>query len=152
MSTDSFIGTRISKISNLKFIKGQSVNIAEEASKVIVVEFWATWCPPCRNSIPHLTEVQRKFKDQGLIIVGVTNEKDDSNKITDFVNDMADKMDYTVAIDVDETARKGIFVPSGSRGIPTAFILIGNEVVWFGHPMDGSFENEIQKALDKAKA
>ena len=65
---------------------------------------------------------------------------------------MGDKMDYTVAIDVNESARKAIFLPSGSRGIPTAFILVDNEVVWTGHPMDDAFESEIQSALQKAKA
>ena len=84
---------------------------------VVVLEMWATWCPPCRTSIPHLTDLQKKFKgkctraqwlhsllthccvaaDQGVIFIGVSNEQEPAVKR--FVEQMGSKMDYRVAID-----------------------------------------------------
>ncbi|CAG8789949.1 32746_t:CDS:2, partial [Racocetra persica] len=110
--------------------------------------FWATWCPPCRASIPHLTDVQQKF--QNATILGVTYEKD-VDKITEFVNRMGDKMNYTVAVDTNETAKSAIFTPSNARGIPTAYILVKNKIVWQGHPMAQDFETELQNAVSQVE-
>ena len=56
----------------LTFVKGEPVEFTP--GKVYVVEFWATWCPPCKDSIPHLTELSKKYEDQGVVIIGITNE------------------------------------------------------------------------------
>jgi len=144
------VGTTSPLISDLRFIKGGPLIIGAESQtepSVVVVEFWATWCPPCRTSIPHLTEIQHKFRD--VVIIGITREKDEE-LVRSFVNEQGDKMDYIVAIDENDTARNALFVPSGSRGIPTAFILVNNKVVWHGHPMDSGFEPELTAALSKA--
>ncbi|CAJ0756777.1 6709_t:CDS:2 [Entrophospora sp. SA101] len=109
------IGTTVPAIEGLEFLKGEPVTIGRpDSSPVVIVEFWATWCPPCRNSIPHLSEIQNKYKK--AIIVGITN----------------------------------IFVPSGQKGIPTAFILVKNQIIWVGHPMTEEFEQEIQNAIVQA--
>ena len=57
----------------------------------ILIHFWATWCPPCRTSIPHLTETQVKYKDRGVNIIGVTNEPLEA--VEPFVNRMGKKME-----------------------------------------------------------
>ncbi|CAG8740766.1 2707_t:CDS:2 [Dentiscutata erythropus] len=169
------VGTVISQpISDLTIIKGDPVTIGDNDNPVpvLVVEFWATWCPPYRASIPHLTEIQQKFKN--ATILGVTYEKD-VDKIKTFVQGMGDQMDYTVAVDTNETAKSGwfkevnlfyiliksstnllkkmkaIFQPSGARGIPTAFILVKNKIVWQGHPMAEEFEAELQKAVSQGE-
>ena len=59
-----------------KWVKGKKVDLAKgKGKKVYVVEFWATWCPPCRTTIPHLTELQKKYKDKGVVFIGVSDEK-----------------------------------------------------------------------------
>ena len=68
------LGQKAAPLEGLTYIKGDP--IVFEAGKVYVVEFWATWCPPCRTSIPHLTEVQKQFKDKGVTVIGISNEKD----------------------------------------------------------------------------
>ena len=125
-----------------EWVKGKAVTLAEGKGKTIyVVEFWATWCPPCRTSIPHLTEMQKKFKDKGVVFIGVTREEPDVVK--KFVEKMGDKMDYTVAIDAGKTS-EGYMQAFGIGGIPHAFIVDKEgKIAWEGHPMDG-----LDKVLD----
>lgn len=116
------------------WIKGKPVDLAAAKGKqVVVVEFWATWCGPCRTSIPHLTELQKKFKD--VVFIGVSDE--DADTVKPFVQRMGDKMDYTVAVDKDGKTSAGYMGAYGINGIPHAFIVDKeSRVVWLGHPMD----------------
>ena len=119
-----------------EWVKGQPVDLAAvKGKKVVVVEFWATWCPPCRMTIPHLTELQKKFKDRDVIFVGVSTEK--PAVVKPFVAQMAAQMDYTVAIDTEFKTSEGYMAAYGIEGIPHAFIVdkLGR-VAWVGHPMD----------------
>ena len=126
------IGDPAGSLAGLEFVKGGPVTI--EKGKIYVVEFWATWCPPCRQSIPHLTEVASKVKDKGVQIVGVSKEKPEIVK--PFVEAQGDKMNYVVAIDAKENVNKAYMEAYGQGGIPTAFIVdAASKVVWFGHPM-----------------
>lgn len=125
-----------------EWVKGSPVDV-KDGKNVYVVEFWATWCPPCRRSIPHLTEIQKQFKDKGVVVVGVSDEKPETVK--PFVKKMGDQMDYTVAVDDGRKTFKSYMQAYGQRGIPHAFI-VGKDgkVVWHGHPMDG-----LDKALTR---
>jgi thiol-disulfide isomerase/thioredoxin len=129
-----------------EWVKGKPVDLAEAKGKqVVVVEFWATWCGPCRTSIPHLTKLQKKYQDQNVVFVGVTDEKADVVK--PFVKKMGDQMDYTIAIDQGGQTARGYMQAYGQNGIPTAFIVdkAGN-VVWLGHPM-GELEQTLEAVL-----
>lgn len=127
-----------------KFLKGSPVTKFEDG-KVYVVEFWATWCPPCKESIPHLTELQKKYADKGLTIIGVDVSEDRRGPYTDetagmvskFVEDFGDKMVYTVAFDgASKKMDKAYMEASHSQGIPTAFIVDQKGLVaYIGHPM-----------------
>jgi thiol-disulfide isomerase/thioredoxin len=117
------------------WVKGSPVSLAEgKGTNIYVVEFWATWCGPCRTSIPHLTELQKKFKDKGVVFIGVSDEKTDVVK--KFVEKMGEQMDYTVAVDGGKTS-EGYMQAYGIDGIPHAFIVDKQgKIVWHGHPMD----------------
>ena len=107
--------------------------------KARIVEFWATWCPPCRASIPHLNEVYKKYKDKGLVVIGITDE--DKAKVEEFQKKIP--MDYNVASDSSGALLKQL----GIEGIPQAFVLNKKGVVvWEGHPMEMK-EAVIDKAL-----
>ena len=126
-----------------EWVKGTAVDV-KDGKNIYVVEFWATWCPPCRTSIPHLTELQKKFKDKGVVVVGVSSS-DKPGAVPPFVEKMGAKMGYTVAVDDANKTSKGYMTAYKQNGIPTAFI-VGKDgkVAWVGHPMDG-----LDKALEK---
>lgn len=130
-----------------QWVKGEPVDLAAGKGKTIyVVEFWATWCGPCRTSIPHLTELQKKFKDKGVVFIGVSDEK--VPVVKSFVDKMADKMDYVVAVDQDRKTSAGYMEAYQQGGIPHAFIVDKeSRVVWHGHPM-GELEATLQQLLD----
>jgi len=108
--------------------------------KPLLLEFWATWCPPCRQSIPHLNEIYAKYKDRGLMIVGVTDEPD--AVIRKFQKDVP--MDYAVATDTGGRLSNEM----GIQGIPHAFLVNkSGEIVWDGHPMQLTGE-DIEKILE----
>ncbi|KAF9416035.1 hypothetical protein BGZ94_010310 [Podila epigama] len=116
-------------------------------TRVTVLEFWATWCGPCLQSIPHLSELQRKYKDVDVTIVASTNEKDES-KIREFVKSKS--MEYTVVMDTKQTLHSKVFKPSGATGIPFSAIAVNNKIVFSGHPMDPQFARQLEAAAAKA--
>ena len=130
-----------------QWVKGKPVDLKDGKGKnLYVVEFWATWCPPCRESIPHLTEMQKKLKDKGVVFVGVTDEE--VGKVKPFVEKMGDKMDYIVAVDKGGKTSAGYMEAFGIGGIPHAFVVNKDGVIaWHGHPMAG-----LDKALEEMLA
>lgn len=119
------------------WVKGKAVDLVEGKGKnIYVVEFWATWCGPCRTSIPHLTELQNEFKDKNVIFVGISDEE--RNVVAPFVKRMGDKMDYVVAVDEDRKSYSNYMAAFGQNGIPHAFVVNKEgQIAWHGHPMDG---------------
>ena len=111
----------------------------ETEGKPMIVEFWATWCPPCRSSIPHLNEIYAKYKDKGLQIVGITDE--DRAKIKKFEKEVP--IEYAVGLDANGKYAK----PFGIQGIPHAVLVDkSGKVVWEGHPMSLK-ESQIEELL-----
>jgi thiol-disulfide isomerase/thioredoxin len=132
------------------WVRGEAVDLAKDAAKKIhIVEFWATWCPPCKASVPLLTEFQSKYK-KDLTIIGVTESdpyRNSGTAIKDFVKERGKEMDYTVAIDDDGVTSKA-YMGEEEVGIPQAF-LVGKDgrVVWVGSPLDPALEKVIPDVI-----
>lgn len=94
--------------------------------KFVLLEFWATWCGPCRKAIPKLNAMQSEFKDD-LVIIGISDEAEDA------VKDMiSPKMEYTSAIDTKAVLKKAFEV----KGVPHAVLISpSGTVIWEGFPL-----------------
>jgi thiol-disulfide isomerase/thioredoxin len=161
------IGDTAPKLAVSKWVKGTPVKEFEKG-KLYVVEFWATWCGPCKTSIPHLTDLAKKYKDK-VSFIGVSVWESDQKEVAPFVKQMGDKMAYNVAMDKLPDAAtdpstgamaKSWMTAAGQNGIPAAFIIDREgKVAWIGHPMEmeatlakvvgGSYgASDYQKAKD----
>ena len=101
---------------NLPDLKGNSHTQAEFANKVVIIDFWATWCAACKETIPALVSLNEKYSTKGLNIVGVSLDKGASNKLNAFKDKM--KMSYLILHDKKDTLSK-IF---GFEGIPALYV------------------------------
>lgn len=117
----------VREVSAQKWLNAESFTLEANKDKIVVLEFWATWCPPCRASIPHLKEMSDKYKDKGVVFVSLTNE-DVSDKLIKFCN--ANKMSWVIGLGSNSANDYGV------RGIPHAFIIADGKIKWEGHPMD----------------
>src|SRR5579863_3215856 len=148
------VGDPAPKLQTGKFVQGDAVTDFAPG-KAYIVEFWATWCGPCRASIPHLNKIYTKYKDKGLVVIGQDCWEEDDAKVAPFVKDMGDKMTYRVALDDKTKNEKGAMADTwmtaaGQGGIPTAFLVSTNGIIaWIGHPME---LEEKQDVIDQVLA
>ena len=135
------IGDKAPKLQVKDWVQGDPVT-EFKPGQVYVVEFWATWCGPCRATIPHVNDLQAKYGDK-VIVIGANVWENNVAGVAPFVKQMGDKMTYRVATDdvpgddaSDGFMAKNWMAAAGQDGIPAAFIIDGaGTVAWIGHPM-----------------
>jgi thiol-disulfide isomerase/thioredoxin len=154
------IGDAAPKLQVAKWAQGEPVADFKPGTTYLV-EFWATWCGPCRQSIPHLNEIHNRFKDKGLVVIGQDCWEQHETLVAPFIEKMGEKMTYRVAIDDKEGNKKGKMAETwmaaaGQKGIPTAFLVDPKgKIAWIGHPMslqDEVLEQVMAGTWDIAKA
>jgi thiol-disulfide isomerase/thioredoxin len=141
------IGDAAPMFKGAKFLTGTEVS-KYEPSKVYVVEFWATWCGPCIQAMPHLAEINAEYKDQGLVIVGLTTKGPDNSaeKVAEFVNTKGKKHGYAMAFSESEELYDSFMTASGQQGIPCSFVIDkAGKIAFIGHPMQ--LDHVVPKVL-----
>jgi thiol-disulfide isomerase/thioredoxin len=113
---------------SLQWLDGEGTSsLADLRGRVVLLEFWRTWCGPCLGQVPHLNDLHERYADDGLAIVGVTNE--DTALVRSKVVETA--MAYPVALTPGEEADRAY----GITAVPRAFLIDREgELVWVGHP------------------
>ena len=115
-----------------KWLQGAPVDVTAQDDRLYVIEFWATWCPPCRRSIPELNALHDKYSSQNVVIIGITQEEEET--VQNFLKEQ--EMKYTVALDQDSYCWKNYAESSGVNGIPHAFLVRNGKLWWEGSPFD----------------
>ena len=119
-----------------------------ERGTIRVVEFWATWCGPCKQTIPILTQIQSKFANKNVQVIGISSEED-LNVVRAFVNQQGNTMNYTVGLDPEWRTSAPFSGIWQVNSIPHAYLVShDNRILWHGHPGNASIlEAAISEAI-----
>jgi cytochrome c biogenesis protein CcmG/thiol:disulfide interchange protein DsbE len=101
----------------LKDADGQTVRAADYKGKVVLLDFWATWCGPCKIEIPWFMDFERQFKDQGFAVVGVSMDEDGWKAIKPYAHNM--KMNYRILLGDDDVST----AYGGLDSLPTTLLI-----------------------------
>lgn len=100
----------------LKGMNGNTISLADYKGKVVMVEFWATWCPPCKELAPILEKIHKKYKDKGLVFLALVSKDEGEETIKSFIKEH--EITYSVLMADQETTRH-----YGISSIPVTFII-----------------------------
>lgn len=124
---------------------GKAVQLSAFAGKVVLVDFWATWCGPCRMEIPHFVELHEAYKAKGFSVIGVSIDQQGDEVVRNFATQW--KINYPM---VHDQAAEVAMAYGGIRAIPTTFLIGKDGLVketFTGYRPKEVFENAIKKAL-----
>ncbi len=129
----------------LKDMEGKTVSLASLQNKVVMLEFWATWCPPCRTSIPELNELHKRYRDKDFVLLAISVDegRNVKRKLTEFV----EKYGVTYKIVISDDLTGNLY---GVTSIPVMFLLDKQHVItnkFTGYSI-GMIE-ELSKQIDK---
>ena len=159
------IGDSAPVIAPVTWLKGSPV-AKYDSGRVYVVEFWATWCPPCIKTIPHLSALQQRYAST-LTIIGVNAEgllgfEAKTNAVSNFMTKHGSDMVYTVAMEdpIGKPISEIWVTGTGSMGAPTAGIVDQHgKLVWIGYPdvakgytFDQALEDTLAGKVDLARS
>jgi peroxiredoxin len=129
---------------SLKDADGKTVKLSDYRGKVVLLDFWATWCGPCKIEIPWFMEFERKHKDQGFAVIGVSMDEEGWDVVKPFVNRM--QINYRIVIGNDGLAD----LYGGVSALPTTFLIDREGRIAAAHvglASKGEFENGIEALL-----
>jgi thiol-disulfide isomerase/thioredoxin len=137
------VGSQAPEVRARAWLNAQGpTTLAGLRGKVVVVEFWATWCGPCLQSMPHIDALAKKWADKGLTVLSLTRE--DRRTVEQFFRSQKFEPSYTIGCGSNSLSAYGV------RGIPRAFVIDPTgAVAWVGHPMSG-LDEVLAKMLASA--
>ena len=128
----------------LKSLEGKTIKLSDYKGKVVVLNFWATWCPPCREEIPDLVSLQKQYAAQGLVILGVSMDEGGPARVASFAKKFG--INYPIVMGDEKTSA----AYGGIEALPTTFIINrkGNVVDGLQGGTDrAGFEEKIKPVL-----
>ncbi len=142
------IGEPLPSPFKVQTLKGKTIDLSQTGARVLIVDLWATWCPPCRAEVPNFVDLYKKYKKQGLLIVGIDVDEPVS-RVKGFVQRY--KVNYPIVLG----GRRELSMVGGVNGLPTTLIIdargvIRAKAVGF-HPRE-YFEQWILRLLQEAEA
>lgn len=129
----------------LKDVNDNTIRFADFKGKVIILDFWATWCAPCRMEIPGFIALQKKYAQQGLVVVGASVDEGGASMVKQFMEKLG--MNYPVVL-ADEKMQDQF---GGIEVVPTTFIIDRQGHIvkkYFGLTDQSEFEQEIKPLLN----
>jgi len=128
-------------------LSGNEVSLSDFHGKVVILDLWATWCPPCRREIPFLVSLYEQYKDQGLVVVGVGLDQGGASVIAPFVE--ANSVTYTILVG-DQTISQQYRV----SGIPMTLMIdrdgrVASKDVGFAPTMEGEMRARVEELLSR---
>ncbi len=134
---------------SLRDLRGRSIRLSDYKGKVVLLNFWATWCPPCRAEIPDLVKIQRDYGKRGLQVIGITYPPQTVREVRQFTREL--KINYPIALGTKET--KSLF--DQSETLPLTIVIdrdgnIRDRIE--GILLPEEFEEKIKPLLKQAGA
>jgi peroxiredoxin len=133
----------------LKDSTGAELRLSDYRGKVVLLNFWATWCGPCKIEIPWFIEFDRTYKDRGFEVIGVSMDEDGWNPVKPYI--AAHKINYHVVMGNDQVAASY----DGVESLPTTFLIDRDgriASVHSGLVSRAEYEKDIQQVLGSAKS
>jgi len=124
-----------------KDLNGNNIKLSEIKDKVIVLDFWASWCIPCKKSMPHLADLYNKLKDTSFTIIGI-NLDDDKNKINSFKESIGIEIPFSIIHDKESKLPELYNV----EGMPTTIIIDKQGTIKF---KETGFDSVLKEKIDK---
>jgi peroxiredoxin len=128
----------------LKDLAGQDVSLSSYKGKIVVIDFWATWCAACKEAFGNLNKIQKEMANAGVVVIGIDLEKMNPQKVAAFVQKVG--IEYTVVLDPAMATAKLY----GVKGVPSLVVIDKEQnVVKMFRGMNASTEKEIAALLGR---
>ena len=131
----------------LTSVDGKTITLSQLRGKVVLLDFWATWCAPCRLAIPHLNDLYKAYRERGLEIIGLSLDKGSPERVRKFAHNMG--IEYAIIMANDDLVTK-----YGISPIPTTYLIdrkgyISNKWVGFSQTLMSKITAETDRLLTK---
>ena len=128
-------------------IAGQKITLANYRGKVLLMEYFATWCSPCRDSVAHLVKLNQKYGKQGLQILGLSMDNDGEKSVKEFI--ISNRLNYPVAFAGEEMQ-----TDYAVRSVPTLYVIrkngaIAEKFMGYNEELDKRLDQLLQKLLSE---